>query len=352
MNKEQLQAVLQVIAGAVLAVAVAAGSLWGLSRFSGQPQQAVEPTFGAESLTGDKSNFSAIEIDTNSSTLAGIDVDQTGSGNIAVFRDGGSAVWTLADGGTVTYGGGLDLNGNVLTIDADADTTVTADTDDQIDFAIGGSDVISATAAGLFLSGSTLTWDADLDTTSVASFDDIITTTLGAGTGRFDLLTGNLKVGNGTEDTTLNGEDAYIEGTLEVDGSTNFDGAADFASTVAVGSSVNASADVDIGTYLNLSAQSTISVTAGAIITPTGSYQPLTSAAAGAACSTTNCLASGGETGDLLILHNINATGVITLDGTGGTIECKADVNLDAGDTISFIWNGSAWNCLANYDNS
>lgn len=38
-----------------------------------------------------------------------------------------------------------------------------------------------------------------------------------------NVLTGNLKVGNGTPDVTLNGEDAYIEGTLEVDGSVRFD---------------------------------------------------------------------------------------------------------------------------------
>lgn len=42
-------------------------------------------------------------------------------------------------------------------------------------------------------------------------------------TGYLNVLTGNLKVGNGTPDTTLNGEDAYIEGTLEVDGVARFD---------------------------------------------------------------------------------------------------------------------------------
>lgn len=34
-----------------------------------------------------------------------------------------------------------------------------------------------------------------------------------------------LKVGNGTPGVTMNGEDVYIEGTLEVDGATQFDGA-------------------------------------------------------------------------------------------------------------------------------
>jgi len=43
----------------------------------------------------------------------------------------------------------------------------------------------------------------------------------------------NLKVGNGTPNTTLNGEDMYVEGTLEVDGAARFDGAVSFNSAVA-----------------------------------------------------------------------------------------------------------------------
>jgi hypothetical protein len=256
--------------------------------------------------------------------------------DITVYSDEASTLEFQVDGAT----GLVDFAGGQLDLDADNDTSITADTDDQIDIEIGGSDAYSMTASSFYLAANTLTLDADQDTTLEASFDDVITITLGAATGRVDLLTGNFAVGNGMPGTSLNGEDAYIEGGLEVDGTARLDG------------TVNAAADVDIGTFLNLSAQSTISLTEGSIITPTGAYQPLTTAAAGAACDTSTCVASGGETGDLLILHNINATGVITLDGTGGTVECKADVNLDAGDTISFIWNGSAWNCLASYDNS
>lgn len=38
-------------------------------------------------------------------------------------------------------------------------------------------------------------------------------------------LSDDLKIGNGTPGVTLDGEDAYIEGTLEVDGAATFDGA-------------------------------------------------------------------------------------------------------------------------------
>jgi len=121
--------------------------------------------------------------------------------------------------------------------------------------------------------------------------------------------------------------------------------------TVTAGGVAITAGQVDIGDWLNLSAQTAISLTAGGIITPTGTYQLLTSGAA-VTTSTTTPIASGTETGDLLILRNGNASDVITIDGTGGTVECKANVGLGASDTLTLVWNGSDWNCLANYDNS
>lgn len=35
----------------------------------------------------------------------------------------------------------LDMNGNELILDSDADSSITADTDDQFDFKLGGSDI-------------------------------------------------------------------------------------------------------------------------------------------------------------------------------------------------------------------
>jgi hypothetical protein len=67
---------------------------------------------------------------------------------------------TIANSGTATgfvTAGALDLNGAVLTVDADADTTITADTDDQIDIAIAGADDFQFTANTFTaLSGSTI----------------------------------------------------------------------------------------------------------------------------------------------------------------------------------------------------
>ena len=50
--------------------------------------------------------------------------------------------------GISTFGGNVDVNGNELILDADADTSITADTDDQIDLKLSGSDRMSIKASG------------------------------------------------------------------------------------------------------------------------------------------------------------------------------------------------------------
>ena len=76
---------------------------------------------------------------------------------IIVF-DAFSAADTVskADGGTfddaVTMANTLDMNGTELILDADADTSITADTDDQIDFKCGGIDRVIIGADGSFTS--------------------------------------------------------------------------------------------------------------------------------------------------------------------------------------------------------
>ena len=55
-----------------------------------------------------------------------------------VYSDGTN----LVDAG---FGGALDLEGRELVLDADGDTTITADTDDQIDIKVAGADQIKIT---------------------------------------------------------------------------------------------------------------------------------------------------------------------------------------------------------------
>ena len=79
---------------------------------------------------------------------------------------------TIANSGTATGfnpAGAFDLNGAVLTVDADADTTITADTDDQIDIAIAGADDFRITANTLTaFSCSTIATNTIAETTSAS----------------------------------------------------------------------------------------------------------------------------------------------------------------------------------------
>jgi len=73
----------------------------------------------------------------------------------------GASIFIVEISGAV--GGPLDsdLNGTELILDADGDTSITADTDDQIDFKIAGADDLRMTANAInVLSGTTLTVDS------------------------------------------------------------------------------------------------------------------------------------------------------------------------------------------------
>ena len=55
----------------------------------------------------------------------------------------------------VQTGSNIDMNGTELILDADGDTSITADTDDQIDFKTGGSDRVTIDGSGNFIVGRT-----------------------------------------------------------------------------------------------------------------------------------------------------------------------------------------------------
>jgi len=197
----------------------------------------------------------------------------------------------------------------------------------------GSNDVITAGANFM----------ADLDNSGTITTSRVIYTEADTWTYGLDLSAGTFTndiVGQNSEtiSNSPNGEWDF--------GSANLDTSGDIE-----GDDLNAGSTVDVGTWLNFSAQTTLAIGADETITPTGTYQVITSTEA-ITCDTTTCIADGGETGDVLILRNGNAADAITIDGTGANVECKANVALGASDTLMLIWNGSDWNCLANYDNS
>lgn len=285
-------------------------------------------------------------------------VDSKGSGNVVEFRDNATPVFIIPNGGGVVMSSGIDLNGQTLTWDADANTQSVTSFDNTITTTLGAAGGIFHLLAGNFAvgdgtnditlngedayvegtfevdglatldggtdyNGATVILDGDGDTNRAITFDDTLTYTLGAATGSLDIVTGNFQVGNGIPTFTQDGEDAYVEGTLET------------------------ASDVILG------AQTSFSVVFPLPITPTGYYQPLISIQGGDGSAPVDIANPTDDTiGKLLLLHNINSTQVITIDGTGGNQECKTDVVLDAQDTLHLLWNGDNWICISTFDNS
>jgi hypothetical protein len=92
----------------------------------------------------------------------------------------GASIFIVEISGAV--GGPLDsdLNGTELILDADGDTSITADTDDQIDIKIAGADDLRMTANAInVLSGTTLTIDSGATITNSGTANNFGTTTIG-----------------------------------------------------------------------------------------------------------------------------------------------------------------------------
>ena len=84
--------------------------------------------------------------------------------------------YAIHTGGPLPIGGAseLDLNGasDKLILDADADTTISADSDDQIDFKAGGTDIMSLTATTATINdGTTITVADNTDNLTLISTD-------------------------------------------------------------------------------------------------------------------------------------------------------------------------------------
>ena len=200
-------------------------------------------TAGTTNLTG--LNLSGDETDM-------LIVNQTSTGDIMELRDNGTVIYRVADGGVHSF------EGKKLDLDADDDTSITVDTDDRIDFELGGND-------------------------------------------RFEMAS---------------------DGTFQAD------------------------AEIDVGTFLNNSAQSTITCAQGATITPTGTYQPITSSGAVTAIAIET---SGYTTGDLLYLVNLGSNSITIADTA--TVKLSGDTALGAADTLTLMFHSTQWIEIAQANN-
>ena len=151
----------------------------------------------------------------------------------------------------------FDAQGKEIILDADADTSITADTDDQIDIKIGGADIFQMTATALDINGKELILDADADTSITADTDDQIDIRI-AGADDFRFTANNMNVLSGSTLTIDSGATITNSGT-----------ATGFADLTAIGDgSVSApslanSGDTNTGIYFP--AADTVGVVAGGV---------------------------------------------------------------------------------------
>jgi len=131
-------------------------------------------------------------------------------GSLTVTGDG-TFGGTIGVTGLLTANAKIDLNGTELILDADADTSITADTDDQIDIRVAGTDQLTIKDGAI---SPVTDSDIDLGTTSLRykdAFIDTVTTT------------GNVVVGG---DLTITGDDLVMgtntAGHLLIADGTNF----------------------------------------------------------------------------------------------------------------------------------
>ncbi len=74
------------------------------------------------------------------------------SGNDLVLQNnGGSKKIEITNSGNIEVTGAVDFQGNELILDADGDTSISSDTDDQVDVKIAGTDKFSVDANGIRL---------------------------------------------------------------------------------------------------------------------------------------------------------------------------------------------------------
>lgn len=244
----------------------------------------------------------------------------------------------------------LALGGGELGVTNFDDLTLSGDLVVGDDVTVTGDTTFAGTVTGAIsndLNAALMIIDADADTTLRAAVDDIVALTSGAATGYWNVLVGNLKIGNGTPGVSLNGEDAYIEGTLEVDGASQFDGAVVNASTTQLVGAVNLDGAVDLdGVITNAEDLEHIGVMTH--LTTAFTY---TAAAGG-----TVTLATIGA-GEEWLVHNVYLEVTTNFDCTGD--DCVAvlgdgndtdgfcvlaDAELQAADTEGTGWS-AGWQC-------
>lgn len=198
------------LAWAIVALAVVVAGWLGVTYPMPEP-----PVFESPVALG-VTHFSGMEISGNETDE--LVVNQTGTGDIVEFRDNGTVVWRLADGGAVTQTGAQDLSGNLSSSTGAITFTDNVLIDGQANVTQLTVQAYTTPTTQLMVlenSGGTDKFTVD------ASGNTIITGTVNAQLGI--TVTENISVGTG----------------LDVAGATNLLGAVTTGSTLGVGGAIS-----------------------------------------------------------------------------------------------------------------
>ena len=224
--------------------------------------------------------------------------------------------------------GAYDLNGAELTLDADADTSITASTDDQIDFEIAGADDFTMTANAFnVLTGSHATF-ADSANAKFGTGNDMlmyhdgsnsyITNAVGALKIATETSGIALTIGHTTSETTI-ADNLTTTGDTSVGGTLGVTGVATFATHVALGDSdiLKLGAGTDLTLYHD----------------GTNSYITNSQGALKVATETSGiAITLGHSTSEVTVADNLTVTGTLT-----GTLATAAQGSVTSLGTLTTL---------------
>lgn len=222
-------------------------------------------------------------------------------------EDGGSTAANRIVTGT---GGNISVaSGSSLTLIYDSSDSRWRVIGDVAGGAGTGANQALSNLSGVNLNTALNVNSGNLELQTTTSGDILLTPA--SSTGLANVLNGNLKVGNGTPDVSLNGEDLYVEGTLEVDGASRFDGNLNIGANILQGTTAIIDfSNFDVDASGNISTTGTISsglingqtISSGANFTGTLAVQGAT--------ITVGTADVGGTDGKIVLLNNSNSNTV------------------------------------------
>lgn len=299
-----------------------------------------------------------------------------GTNKVVEFKDGGTPVWSLNDGGAVDFTGG-QTNNNWFKISAP--TAIATATPALVVDSLGVSNLVDVREAATPVAQLKGWGAATITVTTTQHIWEIMDSSpvMTAGTNSLAALNIDLGIGNSTAGTNsvygiliddISADAQNTETAISIGGTgwdVGFDAGAntilnigaagtDFSAsggltladalTVTSGGASLSDGDLVVADDVRVTAQISLTVTDATAFTPTGTYQNIT-----AAGEVTPTITAGATAGDLLVLINTSAQVVNIADS--GTAKLTAAAALNQFDVLVLWSDGTNWIEVSRADN-